>query len=239
MKQPRLLPVLALLLLPALTTGFAADPGKTAAKPDPALDPVKDVPGLPRVLLIGDSISIGYTLPVRKLLEGKASVHRPRANCSSTGYGLTNLASWLGDSKWDVIHFNFGLHDAKLPPEGIRHAPPDVYEKNLRAIVSRLKATGAKLIWATTTPVPTGGVLAPDRRFGSVDQYNGIAKQVMAENGVAVDDLNAAATPRMNEILIRRTDAQGKVHWDLHYTPEGYALLAKQVAGSIEQVLAH
>ena len=209
------------------------------AAPDPSLTPVDDVPGLPRVLLIGDSISMGYTIPTRKLLEGQANVHRIPTNGGPTINGLKHIDQWLGDGKWAVIHFNFGLHDAKLPPEGIRHAPPDVYEKNLRAIVSRLKATGAKLIWATTTPVPTGGVLAPDRRFGSVDQYNGIAKQVMAENGVAVDDLNAAATPRMNEILIRRTDAQGKVHWDLHYTPEGYALLAKQVAGSIEQVLAH
>jgi lysophospholipase L1-like esterase len=230
----------ALWLIPSilLAADSSTPPKSPAPKADPAFAPVTDVPGLPRVLLLGDSISIGYTPEVRKLLQGKANVHRPKANCSSTGYGLTNLASWLGGEKWDVIHFNFGVHDAKLPPEGIRHAPPDVYEKNLRELVARLKATGAKLIWASSTPIPSGGVLAPDRRFGDINEYNEIAKKIMLENSVAIDDLNAAATPRMNEILNHRTDAQGKVHWDLHFTPEGYALLAQHVAASIEQAVA-
>lgn len=90
-----------------------------------------------------------------------------------------------------MIHFNFGLHDAKLPPEGVRHAPPEVYEKNLRELVKQMKATDAKLIFATTTPVPNGGNLRPTRRFGSVDQYNVLALKVMKEMDVAIDDLNA------------------------------------------------
>ena len=44
--------------------------------PDP-FEPIQDNPALPRVLLIGDSISIGYTLPVRELLDGRANLHRP------------------------------------------------------------------------------------------------------------------------------------------------------------------
>src|SRR5688500_1890611 len=121
---PRLLlPVLLTLAFASFAIAADAVP-KPKVAPDPALAPVEDVVGLPRVLLIGDSISIGYTLPTRLLLQGKANVHRPATNCSSTGHGLKNLQAWLGDKKWDVIHFNFGLHDAKLPPEGIRHAPP-------------------------------------------------------------------------------------------------------------------
>lgn len=241
MKPISLLIATALLL--ALPTSSPADNSKSATtqsapKHDSALDPVEDVAGLPRVLLIGDSISIGYTLPTRALLKGKTNVHRPPTNCSSTGNGLANLASWLGSKKWDVIHFNFGLHDAKLPPEGVRHSPPDVYEKNLRELVARMKATGAKLIWATTTPVPNGGNLSPTRRFASVDSYNAIAKRVMDENGVAMDDLNAAVAPRMNELLIHKTGAQGVVQWDVHFVPEGYALLAKHVAASVEKALA-
>lgn len=241
--MPRRSLLLATGMLCLLTSAPAADhtkPSSTklAAKPDPALAPVQDVAGLPRVLLLGDSISIGYTLPVRELLKGKANVHRPTANCSSSGYGLTRLESWLGAGKWDVIHFNFGLHDAKLPPEGIRHAPPNLYEKNLRALVARLKQTGAKLIWASTTPVPNGGNLAPDRRFGSVPQYNEIASRVMAENGVAINDLNALVQPHMDQWLIHRKDAQGNVHWDVHFIPEGSAALAGQVAGSIQQALS-
>jgi hypothetical protein len=69
------------------------------------------VAGLPRVLLIGDSISMGYTLDVRELLKGKANVHRIPTNGGPTTNGLKNIKAWLGDSKWDVIHFNWGLHD--------------------------------------------------------------------------------------------------------------------------------
>src|SRR5436190_2584885 len=84
-----------------------------AQKKDPAMEPITDEPGLPRVLLIGDSISMGYTIPVRKALKGKANIHRILTNGSSTVTGLANLDEWLGKGKWDVIHLNWGLHDLK------------------------------------------------------------------------------------------------------------------------------
>lgn len=196
---------------------------------EPAFVPVEDAAGLPRVLLLGDSISIGYTLPVRELLKGKANVHRPPTNCSSTGNALNQLDSWLGKGKWDLIHFNFGLHDAKLPPEGVRHAPPAVYEKNLRELVKRLQATAATLVWASTTPVPNGGNLSPTRRFGSIDEYNAIARKVMAENGVKINDLNAEITP-----VLSTTQNPN----DVHYTSEGSAILAKAVAESVAAGIA-
>lgn len=214
----------ALLASLALGPAFAADAAKAKPASDPALAPIADVPGLPRVLLIGDSISIGYTLQVRAALAGKANVHRPPGNCSSTGYTLSKLEEWLGPGKWDVIHFNWGLHDAKLPPEGVRHAPPDVYEKNLRQLVTRLKATGARLIWATTTPVPMGGNLAPNRRFDSVDKYNAIAAKVMGEFGVATNDLNAAIAPHVAKF--------GRPN-DVHFSAEGSAFLAERVTRSV------
>jgi hypothetical protein len=81
---------------------------------NPAFREVQDVAGLPRVLLTGDSISIGYTEPVRAELANKANVHRIPENGASTLTGVKNLDQWLGTSKWDVIHFNFGLHDLRL-----------------------------------------------------------------------------------------------------------------------------
>jgi hypothetical protein len=90
-----------------------------------ALVPIEDVPGLPRVLLIGDSISMSYTLPVRELLEGKANVQHPPENCENTALGLKQLDSWLGTKKWDVIHFNFGLHDLKHQDEQGKNVSPD------------------------------------------------------------------------------------------------------------------
>ena len=79
--------------------------------------------------------------------------------------GAEQIEKWLGDGKWDVIHFNFGLHDLKFvdekgmntsPEKGKLQVPIEDYKKNLDALVSRMKKTGAKLIFATTTPVPAG-----------------------------------------------------------------------------------
>ena len=185
-------------------------------------------PNLPNVLIIGDSISIGYTPQVRELLKGVANVDRIPGNGSSTSHGLANLADWLGTEKWDMIHFNFGLHDAKLPPEGARHSSPEQYEKNLRELVKKLQATGAKLIWATTTPVPDGGNLAPTRRFGDVKVYNEVARKVMTENKIAIDDLNAAVQPHADRFLRPK---------DVHYIKEGSDFLAGKVAESIRAEL--
>ena len=80
-----------------------------------AWDFVKDDPALPRVLLIGDSVSRGYTQAVRKALAGKANVHRAPENCGPTANGLRKIDIWLADGKWDVIHFNFGIHDRNTP----------------------------------------------------------------------------------------------------------------------------
>ena len=80
---------------------------KPAAKPVEAVyRPITDVPGLPRVLIIGDSVSCGYTLPLRAALTGVANVHRPPQNCGSSAVGLQNLDRWLGDQPWDVIHWH-------------------------------------------------------------------------------------------------------------------------------------
>jgi len=189
--------------------------------------PIEDRPGLPRVLLIGDSISVGYTLPVRELLKDKANVHRIPVNGGPSSRAVARMDQWIGDKKWDVIHFNFGIHDLVLLKEGRRQVEPGDYEKNLRAVVTKLKATGARLIWASTTPIPEGAV-APAFDFARVPEYNAIAKRVMTENGVAIDDLNAAVTPRLAELQNPN---------DVHFKPESYAFLAKHVAASIEAAL--
>ena len=220
-----------LLLMAATTFAIAQPQAQTNSVPkkkgNPALAPIKEDPQLPRVLLIGDSISIGYTLPVRELLSGKANVHRIPANGGPTTNGLANLTKWVGNRKWDVIHFNWGLHDMKYMADGTQMVPPPEYEKNLRELVSRLKATGAKLIWASTTPVPEGK-LNPERRFTDAPIYNDIAKKIMDENGIAIDDLYAFAQPQLSKI---------QKPADVHFTTEGSRALAKAVAASIEKTL--
>lgn len=205
---------------------------------NPALQVIADDPGLPRVLLLGDSISMGYTVPVRELLEGKANVHRALENCGPTTRGLENLEKWLGDKKWDLIHFNFGLHDLKYmndrgalvdPSVGRQQVPPAEYEKNLRELVERLKRTGATLLWCTTTPVPEG---SSGRIPGDAAKYNEIALKVMKESSgghqIFIDDLYRFARPRLAEI-------QRKAN--VHFTPDGSRRLAEQVAMAISENL--
>jgi hypothetical protein len=72
----------------------------------------KEGGGLPRVLLLGDSISLGYGQAVHELLGGRATVFHPRESSQSTVLGLLKLEKWLGDKNWDVIHFNWGIWDA-------------------------------------------------------------------------------------------------------------------------------
>ena len=119
--KTKLIPLLfaTLLALPVLGQAQNTKP----KRPNP-MAPIRDVAGLPRVLLIGDSISIGYTLPTRELLKGKANVHRIPTNGGPTIRGLVQIDSWLGDGKWDVIHFNWGLHDLKFMPHGKRQVLP-------------------------------------------------------------------------------------------------------------------
>ncbi len=192
-----------------------------------AVAPITDEPGLPRVLLIGDSISIGYTLQVREKLKGKANVHRIPINGGATEVGLDNMKQWLGDKKWDVIHFNFGLHDAKYRSETEMRATPEQYLKNLQELVNQMKATGAKLIFATTTPTPTK-LSRATRRFDSIPSRNEIAVKLMKENGVAIDDLYAVVLPVQEKI--QRSG-------DVHFAPEGYDVLSTAVANSIEAEL--
>ncbi len=184
----------------------------------------------PRILIIGDSISIGYFEPTKQLLAGKAEVYHNEGNAGHTRNGIAQLDAWLGNAPWDVIHFNHGLHDLKYvdakgalvpPDQGTQVMSVDEYARNLEQIVKRLKQTRAKLIFATTTPVPDG---AAGRLKGDVERYNRAALAIMKRHGVRVDDLYAFALPRLASI--QRPS-------NVHFTEEGSRLLAQQVADSI------
>jgi acyl-CoA thioesterase-1 len=221
-----------LILCAALSAQTAPSPKRI----DPSLVPVEESPNLPRVLLIGDSISMGYTIPVRELLKGKANVLRVPGNAGDTARGITNLDQWLGGKKWDVIHFNFGLHDLKYLDASGKYVSPDQgkqvallpqYEANLRQIVERLKKTNAKLVWASTTPVPEGtlGRVKDDEL-----KYNEVALRVMKEYGVPIDDLHAVVTSGPPDMQLPK---------NVHFTKEGYQRLAQSVVASINAGLPH
>jgi lysophospholipase L1-like esterase len=231
--------LLTALLLTQGVMAQEAEPKKKAAKraPNPTMAKIEDDPKLPRVLLIGDSISIGYTLAVREKLHGQANVHRIPTNGGPTTNGLKNLKTWLGDGKWDVIHFNWGLHDLKfMSAEGGNLADPKAadsrqqvplpeYEKHLAELVKQLQATGAKLIWCATTPVPAG---AAGRVADDSVKYNEAAARVMKAAGVTINDLHAYAVKGPSGTQLPK---------NVHYSAAGYRYLADEVAKHIAAAL--
>jgi hypothetical protein len=234
-KLTALLLAFTAFVLPAHVGAAELDKNDAPHLQKPFVNP-KDNPDLPNVLIIGDSISIGYTIAVRKFLDGKADVFRPGANCMYSGHGAQSMKAWVANRKWDVIHFNFGiwdthyLHNGKLiMPNNLgnyktadlkRRYSHQQYIKNLEKVLKVVKRTKAKLIWASTTPFVSYG--EDTKEF--LAENNKLAAQLMQDNDVVINDLYALALPNLKQ-------------WQLkdgcHFNPEGYTGLATQVAAKI------
>ncbi|WP_298865783.1 GDSL-type esterase/lipase family protein [uncultured Gimesia sp.] len=183
----------------------------------PGMSFVKEDPQLPRVLLIGDSISIGYTVTVRKQLAGKANVLRIPENAGQSSNGVQRLSHWLSHQKWDVIHFNWGLHDC------FRNISLDQYKTNLKTIIKTLKSTDAKLIWANSTPIPENN---PWEAVAGIEKkYNSAAKAIMLNNGIMINDLHSCIAPEFSKHNVKPGD--------VHLKSTGSILLGKQVSNQI------
>ena len=194
--------------------------------------------GMPKTLLIGDSISIGYTPHVVKALKGKVQVIHHRGNAQHTGTGLKMLDRWVGETQWDVIHFNWGLWDLcyrhpqskeqgrRDKKRGTLTTSLEQYEKNLDQLARRLKKTKAKLIWAHTTTVPKGEA---GRKVGDDDKYNEAAARVMKKHGIEINDLNALTDSFPAELFT----APGNVH----FKTEGSKKLGQTVVEKITEAL--
>ena len=193
---------------------------------------IEEVEGLPNVLIIGDSISIGYTLPTRALLKGKVNLHRIPTNGGPSTKGLTEIEKWLGTRKWDLIHFNWGLHDLKymgkdgtnlVPKEkgGIVQVSLPEYEKNLEKLVIRMKKSAKQLVWRNTTPIPPG---SKARYVGDSVKYNQAAARVMKKHGIPILDLFTPSKKNMKDWMKEA---------NVHYYAHGSEALAERVAGDI------
>ncbi|MFK7790889.1 MAG: SGNH/GDSL hydrolase family protein [Phycisphaeraceae bacterium] len=171
---------------------------------------------LPRVLIIGDSIYSQHARGVSADLKGRAAVTMaawPSDEIPSSGNMLKRLDQLLGYNdrngkplpkdtrpKWDLIHINVGLGDLihRAPKmESFRVMPIHVggvvttddkqYEANLNQLITQLKATGAEVVWASTTPIrhSTSNVF----KMGTEIEYNAIAAKVMAKQSVPTNDM--------------------------------------------------
>ncbi|MBP0904159.1 SGNH/GDSL hydrolase family protein [Mariniflexile gromovii] len=192
-----------------------------------------------KILIVGDSISIGYTSFVKESLSEVAEVFHNPGNAQHTGTGLQNIEKWIGDEKWDIIQINWGLWDLcyRHPDSKVQgqrdkvHGTitfnPEAYEKNLDAIVKLIrKKSNAKIIFVSTTYVPEqeAGRFSKDAII-----YNKISRRVMEAHSVIINDIYDAS----KEIHSK----YGKGNDDVHYTPKGYEALGEHIAGFLKQEL--
>ena len=131
----------------------------------------------------------------------------------------------VGNRKWDLIHFNWGLHDLKymgkdganlVPKEkgGVVQVPLSEYEKNLEKLAVRMKKSAKRLVWRNTTPIPLG---SRARYVGDSVKYNEAAARVMKKHNIPTLDLFTPSKKNMKDWMKKA---------DVHYYPHGSQALA-------------
>jgi lysophospholipase L1-like esterase len=186
-----------------------------------------------RVVLIGDSIRMGYQQIVQDELAHLADVWGPEANGGTSRNVLEHLDEWVISRDPDVVHLNCGLHDLRTEFGASEPAVPlDEYGENVAQILKQIQdGTAARLIWATTTPVNEEWHhrnKAFDRFEADVLAYNRRAREVATRLGVELDDLYA--------VIARAGRDSYLVPDGVHFTGAGYTLLGQAVAKVIRTV---
>lgn len=237
----------------------------TCAKPQSCTEgkdfwPMKDRhSGKKQWLIIGDSISIGMNVAMNMGVKPAVSplvaldiqqVHSA-GNALNVWRGSQCLDEWLGTdpSRWDLISFNFGLHDLSYSNERIE---ADMYGKMLGDIAVRIakKAPQAKLLFATTTPVPLGSMNpcnttagapptggCPPRKTEDPPVYNKIALKALDATGlnITVIDLYGMVTRQCGKEYEDCHDFG--LPQNVHYTTHGFATIAQTFQGAAARLL--
>ena len=185
-----------------------------------------------KVLLIGDSIRMGYDKYVKNYLSDSCEVYYPKDNCRFAQYTLRHLSDWksgFNGDDLDLIHWNVGLWDTlELYDDGCL-TPPEFYAFFIEKICKRIKVLfpKAKVIFATSTPVIESRFTEPhfSRRLNSnVKKYNNIAVEICKKHGFAVNDLYS---------LVENVPEKYYSDMTHLYTPEGTQLLTDAVIKAI------
>jgi len=185
----------------------------------------------PKVLLLGDSIRMSYQPLVREKLVDVAEVVGPAENCAFTLFTLARLETWLATlGTPDVVHWNNGLHDAgHNPARSPLQIPIDIYRMTLEFILERLEETGARIVWATTTPVHPERPMRDDQWSWTnheIEAYNATALELMQARGIAVNDLYAVVMRDVEENLAED---------QLHLSDAGKERCAEAVAAAVRE----
>ena len=186
------------------------------------------------VLLIGDSIRVGYDKAVRRTLEGKANVIFPEENCRFASYVLRHFHEYFDGIKgedFDVVHWNTGLWDClHLFVEDVQ-TPIDIYAYYIERACVRIKklCPNAKIIFATSTSVQAEKM---DKYFfrknEEIEAYNKVAVEIVKKHGFEVNDLYAVS------VTLPAEAHSDPVHY---YTPMGTEAYTNQVLSCICKAL--
>ena len=197
-----------------------APAARPAVKPAPA-----PVPDTPLVVFLGDSLTAGLGLDEdqaypavleRELEEEGLPVRVLNAGVSgdTTAGGLSRIG-WLLGQRPDVVVVALGAND------GLRALPVEQAEKNLREIVRRSQAAGARVLLLGMKMPPNYG---PEYTRSFEGMYAAIAK-----------DMNVPLVPFLLEgVGGERSLNQGD---GIHPTAKGPEVLAKKVRPYLEEVL--
>lgn len=217
------LSILALFLLSGCSPGDRAAVPAQAVAPKPAAAPAEQTG--PLVVFLGDSLTAGYGLGgeqaypvlVEKRLEEKGipvRILNAGVSGDTTAGGLARL-DWLLSQKPEVVVVGLGGND------GLRGLPLEQAERNLREIVRRSKAAGARVLLLGMQIPPNYG---PEYTKGFRDMYPRIA-----------DEMDVALVPFALEGVggvAELNQADG-----LHPTAEGQEKVAELVTPYLAKVL--
>jgi len=190
---------------------------------------------MPLVIVIGDSIRMGYQRFVQEELCDEAEVWGPTQNGGTSANVLAHLNEWVIDRNPDILHLNCGLHDIKKEfGAKDNNIPLEEYKQNVEQILQRiLEENKARVIWAMTTPVneewhhERKGF---DRFEADVEAYNREAIQIAQKLGVQINNLYEVVMKAGRDGLLQKDG--------VHFTEEGSALLGQAVAGAVRSCLA-
>ncbi len=214
---------------------FVAQRIELTALPDPREG---DDPKLPRLLVIGDSISMNYEEAAKEALKGVVNYHRNEGNSFSSNYGVQYADYWLGNYtqksfQWDVIQFNHGLHDLKQTgPDAPYATPLESYKAYLRTQIEILRKSGATLVWCSTTPVPKSSGGRYGRQKGAEIAFNKAALEVMKEYPeIQINDLCQIVK---DSAVFDKFKKGSDVHY---YKTEEQKVLGDAVADAVKKAL--
>ena len=192
---------------------------------------------LPRVLIVGDSISMGYRGAIAKHFQGKAYIdYWTQGYLSVEGrnsQGERALSGVLSNGPYDVVTFNFGLHWWPHP----QRSPEDKYVAQMTKLVEHLKKTApaTKFVWIRTTPwrtTPAEGKPSLDNEQNQrIIRFNKMTDEIMATHGIPEVDLYGLCEKKLDTVAAGSKDA---VHWN----QEVSRLMAEEIVKEIEKCLA-